>query len=66
MLESTLNDTIQNTSYTVTLDEDGDDLLLPIPDDIMTELGWNDGDVLEWIVENDYVKLVRVNEDGTI
>jgi bifunctional DNA-binding transcriptional regulator/antitoxin component of YhaV-PrlF toxin-antitoxin module len=66
MLESTFNDTIQNTSYTVTLDEDGDDLLLPIPEDIMTNLGWNDGDVLEWIVENDYVKLVKVNDDGTI
>lgn len=66
MQSNTSNDTIQNTSYTVTLEEENDDLMLPIPDEIMNQLGWDDGDLLEWIIEDDYIKLIRVTEDGTI
>jgi bifunctional DNA-binding transcriptional regulator/antitoxin component of YhaV-PrlF toxin-antitoxin module len=62
MPENTLNDTNQNTDYTVTLDEDGDELMLPIPDVIMDELGWGDGDLLEWIVEGDQIVLRKVEE----
>jgi bifunctional DNA-binding transcriptional regulator/antitoxin component of YhaV-PrlF toxin-antitoxin module len=63
MLESTSNDTIQTTDYTVTLDEDDNgDLMLPIPNDIMDELGWDDGDLLEWIVEDDQILLRKVEE----
>jgi len=66
MQSNTSNDTVQNTSYTVTLEEENDDLMLPIPDEIMNQLGWDDGDLLEWIIEDDYIKLIRVTEDGTI
>ncbi len=63
MPENTSLDTIQNTDYTVTLDEDGDELMLPIPDDIMDELGWGDDDLLEWIVEDDHIVLRKVEDD---
>jgi hypothetical protein len=63
MQESTLNDTNLNTTYTVTLEEENDDLLLPIPEEMMVQLGWDEGDLLEWILEDDYIKLVKVEED---
>jgi len=34
--------------YTVELIEEGDDLVLPLPEEIMTELGWNMDDILIW------------------
>ena len=37
----------------VTLEEDGDDLILPFPDKIIDELGWKEGDELEWIDNGD-------------
>ena len=46
--ESTSNDTNQNTSYTVTLEEDGEDLIMPIPDQVLQQLDWKEGDELEW------------------
>jgi hypothetical protein len=63
MQESTSNDTNLNTTYTVTLEEENDDLLLPIPEEMMVQLGWDEGDLLEWILEDDYIKLVKVEED---
>ena len=53
MPENTLNDTTQNTNYTVTLEEDGDECILPLPDEILDELDWQEGDVLEWVVNDD-------------
>ena len=66
MPENTLNDTIPNTNYTVTLEEDGDDCILPLPDEILDDLDWNEGDVLEWIVNDDNTITIRKAEDGTI
>jgi bifunctional DNA-binding transcriptional regulator/antitoxin component of YhaV-PrlF toxin-antitoxin module len=37
----------------VTLEEDGDDLTLPFPDEILEQLGWKEGDTLEWIQNDD-------------
>ena len=31
----------------VTLEEDGDDLTLPFPDEILEQLGWKEGDEIE-------------------
>ena len=36
--------------YTVRIEEDGDDAILPIPDGLMEELGWLEGDELRWII----------------
>ena len=63
MQESTSNDTNLNTSYTVTLEEEDDDIMMPIPEDLLDYLGWEDGDLLEWILEDDHIKLVKVEED---
>lgn len=63
MLESTLNDTNQNTDCIVTLDEDENgDLFMPIPADFLTELGWTEDDLLEWIVEGDQIVLRKVED----
>lgn len=42
-------------SWTVTLEEDPEtgDLVLPFTDEILTELGWKEGDVLEWVDNKD-------------
>jgi len=64
MPESTSIDTIQNIPYTVTLDELGEDLVLPLPDEVMDQLGWYDGDVLEWVVnEEDSTVIIRKVEE---
>ena len=63
MLESTSNDTNQNTDYTVILDEDENgDLFMPIPADFLDSLGWTEDDVLEWIVEDNQIVLRKVEE----
>ena len=64
MQESTTIDTTQNTTYTVILDEDGEDLILPVPDEVLDSLGWLDGDMLEWDVneENNTIIIRKVNE----
>ena len=44
-------------SYTVTLEEDPEtgDLILPFPEDMLKEVGWKEGDTLDW----------EDNKDGT-
>lgn len=59
MQESTLNAIIQSTSCTVTLEKDGDDLFLPIPEEMLKELQWNTGDVIEWDVSLDNMITLR-------
>jgi hypothetical protein len=64
MLKNTSNDTNQTTDYTVTLDEDENgDLLMPIPEDFFDELGWEEDDLLEWIIEDDHIVLRKVEDD---
>ena len=54
MQESTSNDTIQNTSYIVTLEESEDeDCILPLPDEVLDQLDWHDGDMLGWVINDD-------------
>ena len=42
-------------SWTVQLEEDGDDVVLPLPQEVIDHLDLKEGDVLEW----------KDNEDGT-
>jgi bifunctional DNA-binding transcriptional regulator/antitoxin component of YhaV-PrlF toxin-antitoxin module len=37
-------------SWTITIDEDG---ILPLPNDLLTEAGWKEGDSLIWIDNKD-------------
>ena len=42
-------------SWTLTLEEDSEtgDLVLPFTEEILKELGWREGDVLEWVDNKD-------------
>ena len=59
MQESTLNAITRSTSCTVTLEQDGDDLFLPIPEEMLKELQWNTGDMIEWDVSLDNTITLR-------
>jgi hypothetical protein len=63
MLENTLNDTTPNTNYTVTLEGDDNECILPLPDEILDELDWQEGDVLEWIVNDDNTITIKKVDD---
>ena len=62
-LKNTSSDTTHNTNYTVTLEEDGDECILPLPDEILDELDWQEGDVLEWIVNDDNTITIKKVDD---
>lgn len=38
-------------SWTAYVQQDGDDLILPLPDDLLEEMGWKEGDVLIWDID---------------
>ncbi len=39
--------------WAVHLEQDGEDLILPFPQDMLDEVGWNPGDNLEWVDRGD-------------
>ena len=56
----------QSEVWTVTLEQDGDDLILPLPQEILDALDIKEGDVLEWIEHgNNAVALKKVNDDAS-
>ena len=64
MQSNTSNDTIQNTTYTVTLEGDEEECILPLSDEILDHLNWQDGDMLEWIINDDNtITLKKVTDD---
>lgn len=44
-----------NKTWTVSIEQDPEtgDLLLPFTDEILSDLGWREGDVLEWVDNQD-------------
>ena len=40
-------------SWTVSIDQDGEDLVLPLPQEMLDEVGWKPGDKLEWVDRKD-------------
>ena len=48
-------------STTLTVDDDG---ILQLPDAMLEELGWNEGDVLEWIEQDDGSFLLKKVDDA--
>ena len=63
MPSNTSNDTTPNTSYTVTLEGDDEECFLPLPDDLLDNLGWYENDILEWIVNDDNTITIRKVEE---
>ena len=59
MQSNTSNDTTLNTSYTVTLEGDEEECFLPLPDELLDNLGWYENDILEWIVNDDNTITIR-------
>jgi hypothetical protein len=59
--------TIENCKiWTVTLEETDDgsgDLVLPLPQDMLDEFGWNTGDNLKWIERDDGTWEIRKVEE---
>ena len=51
-----------NKSYTIELIEDGDDLILPLPERLLEEAGWKEGDILEWKLKGQGVILSKLND----
>ena len=41
---------LMSMKYTLTVDEDG---ILNLPDELLKEAGWKEGDTLEWIPNDD-------------
>lgn len=40
-------------TWTAYVQQDGDELILPLPDEAMDQLGWKVGDILVWEVRED-------------
>ena len=54
-------------SYTLDIIEDPnnpDDLLLTLPDELLTTLGWKADDVIIWHVDGDKVSIRKKEPDG--
>ena len=43
--------------------EDGDDIVLPFPDGLLGNQGWQEGDTLEWIDNNDGSWTIRKSDE---
>ena len=59
MQSNTSNDTNQNTNYTVTVEGNEEECFLPLPEDLLDSLDWYDGDVLEWVINDDNTITIR-------
>jgi len=52
-----------STTWTVTLEQDGEDYILPIPQDLLDLQGWKEGDYLVWEDNNDGTWTLRKIDD---
>jgi hypothetical protein len=58
-----------DAKWTVNIEEDPDtgDLLLPFPEDMLTSMGWQEGDTLSWnIDENNNITLTKASKGSNI
>lgn len=54
------------TEYIIEVQEDAitGELFIHFPDDIIEELGWQEGDVLEWNLKGEGIILKKINDDA--
>jgi hypothetical protein len=51
------------TSYIIEIQEDNSgDLFIEFPDDLIDELGWQEGDVLNWDLKGEGIVLSKVHD----
>lgn len=48
--------------WTVTVCADGEDLILPLPDDMLQQVGWKPGDVLQWVCKDEETWILQKKE----
>ena len=53
-------------SWTVTLEEDGEDIILPFPTDMLEQLGWKEGTTIYWIDNKDGTFTLTDKEEDVI
>ena len=55
-----------NQRYTVVLefDEESGECILPLPDEIISELNWKSGDAIQWIDNKDGSWTLRKKEEN--
>lgn len=54
------------TQYTVTIEEDENgDSILPLPDDVVTQLGWKEGDTIAWSMVDGAIAMTKVDPPKT-
>jgi len=49
--------------FTLTVEQDGEELVLPFPVDLLNQMGWDIGDTLLWETTDDGYVSVRKKED---
>lgn len=53
------------TEYIIEVQEDeSNNLFIQLPDDLIDELGWEEGDLLNWDIRGEGIVLTKVNERG--
>jgi bifunctional DNA-binding transcriptional regulator/antitoxin component of YhaV-PrlF toxin-antitoxin module len=54
-----------STNYIIEIQEDQDgELFIELPDDLIEELGWEEGDVLSWDVQGEGIVLSKINDES--
>ncbi|WJZ48337.1 AbrB/MazE/SpoVT family DNA-binding domain-containing protein [Synechococcus phage DSL-LC02] len=50
--------------YTVELfEDDNGDLILPFPEELIEEVGWEDGDVVEFKIDNQGIRIHNITKE---
>jgi bifunctional DNA-binding transcriptional regulator/antitoxin component of YhaV-PrlF toxin-antitoxin module len=53
------------TSYIIEVQEDQDgELFIQFPEEIIEELGWQEGDILSWNLKGEGIVLSRLNDES--
>jgi hypothetical protein len=53
------------TSYIIEVQEDQDgELFIEFPDEIIEELGWQEGDILSWNLKGEGIVLSKLNDES--
>lgn len=52
-------------SYILEVEEDQNgDAFITLPDDLIEELGWQEGDILDWDIRGNGIILTKVNDSS--
>jgi antitoxin component of MazEF toxin-antitoxin module len=54
-----------SATYIIEVQEDNDgEFFIQLPDDLIEELGWIEGDILSWDLKGNGIVLSRVNDES--